>query len=440
MKKSCKNNITSYKLNCKKLLYYNLTFYYHNEDIELLSYYLKNIDTIYKNIKSNNQYDIIIDISFFVSDLEIFITKLRNIIKFYTKIEKVYENKFNFIELKIIKIKFVDYDFSVCIKQNLSFPNKLIKFFNDNIKNSNNDCNNIDYGNNSIGFKRYCNNIICWNKYYYLKSYHKNKYIDIKLFSWQIDFGTFIGMPTILHPKINKMFYTSNDIEINLFEKTNNPLYDISNYWYCSKHFLKNNDNISNKYLLDNHIIESDKLENLYSEYDFYYFVITHIDTVVENFNIVNFTPLSIHNYKNNKLLYNNKKYVYSGFPNIKTKITQFKPKNKITGDSIYTNLTKGHYDKYYIVDISLTYLKYDSENKKIPITYNKNYTSFNEDIIYTTMLLKINNLFIPHPFLGISKCINKDNGKNNFTPKYTEIIYSILPYDDINNLKPFDI
>ena len=40
MKKSCKNNITSYKLNCKKLLYYNLTFYYHNEDIELLSYYL----------------------------------------------------------------------------------------------------------------------------------------------------------------------------------------------------------------------------------------------------------------------------------------------------------------------------------------------------------------------------------------------------------------
>jgi hypothetical protein len=158
---SCENKITIPNLNNKKILYYDLTFYYHNEDIELLDYYLKNIDTIYKNIKSNNLCDIFIDICFFVSSLDKFICKLRNINKFNFNIHKVYENKTNFIELKTIKIKFDGYDFYAHIKQNLSFLNKLVKNFNDNIDNEH---NYIDYGINSIGFKRYCNNVLCWNK------------------------------------------------------------------------------------------------------------------------------------------------------------------------------------------------------------------------------------------------------------------------------------
>jgi hypothetical protein len=54
-------------------------------------------------------------------------------------------------------------------------------------------------------------------------------------------------------------------------------------------------------------------------------------------------------------------------------------------------------------------------------------------------MLSKISNLVIPHPFLAISKC--KDNLENpqkvqNIKPY--ELIYMLLPFDDVNNLKSY--
>ena len=53
-----------------------IIFYYHNESIELMNYYLDNLETIFKKIKSTLKIKIIINIVFFVSYIEEFINRL----------------------------------------------------------------------------------------------------------------------------------------------------------------------------------------------------------------------------------------------------------------------------------------------------------------------------------------------------------------------------
>lgn len=429
--------------NDKYLLYYNLIFFYHSESIELLDYYIININKIFEKIKSNDKYEIIFDIIFFVSNIDKFIHDLqifKQIILFNDEIDEIYETHVKTIKFKSKKIKIINCEFFMEIKEIISFPNILVKnYFNTfrhNFK--------IDYGNKSIGYKRYCANILCWNKLYGIKKNITYKYHNIKLLCWQIDYGTFIGMPAILHNKIKKIFYLNTDEEDLYDDNNNNPLYKLSNYWFCSKYFLHHNNDITEKYKIDENV-NNDTIENIYSNYDFYYFLLLHIDSIVNNFNIINFTALNIHPYDNNTLLSDDKYYKYSGLPNVNSKITQIKPKNKINYNDVYTNLTKGHYDKCYIVDLTLTYIYLN--HKKIPITYNKNYTSFGEDLLYTNMLFYINEIFIPHPFLAISKCANNKNNietndKNKTDDKTNtyEIIYTLLPFDDVDNLKPFEL
>ncbi len=418
----------------KKLLFYNIIFFYHNESIELIDYYLKNIRTILDNFKSTNTETIIFNFVVFVSKLDEFIEELKKhktvkIIKNKYP-EKIIENDTHHIDLDSITININD--IILQIKTIKSIPNQTINNFD--FKNL-----SLNYGTGSIGYKRYCANILSWNIQEYMKNNYSKKYDIIKTLLLQIDFGTFIGMPAMLHKDITKMLYTEEEKEIDLLNPKNNPLFEISNYWFCSKQFLnKERTNICSRYNIQNNITD-DTLENIYSEFDFYYYLLAHISSVINNYNIVNFTTLGIHSYDKNKLIYNGQQYVYSGFPNIRQKITQLRPKNKIDEGIKYTNITKGHYDKFYIIDITLTFIK----NKKIvsPLTYNKNYTSFGEDILYTKMLSNITHMVVPHPFLAISKCkTNIAQFQNKPNNKSYELIYMLLPYDDVNNLKSYEL
>ncbi len=425
------------------LLFYNIVFFYHNESISLIDYYLKNIKTIINTIKSTNKVKIVFNFILFVSNLDQFIKNLEEYIKkdksnkFIKKnkhTEKIIENDTNNIELDSITVEINN--ILLQIKTIKTKPNtKIEEFIN------NNELRNLslNYGVSSIGYKRYCANILTWNIQEHIKSKFGKIYDNIRTFLLQIDYGTFIGMPAILHKNISKMLYTEEEKEIDLLNPKDNPLFTISNYWYCCKQFLaKEKTNICSHYDIQKNIIDG-VLENIYSDYDFYYFLITHISSVINNFNIVNFTTLGIHSYDKNKLIYNGQEYVYSGFPNIRQKITQLRPKNKIEKGIKYTNITKGHYDKFYILDITLTFIK--NKNIIVPLTYNKNYTSFGEDILYTRMLSYITNIVIPHPFLAISKC--KDNLENPpivQNNKPYELIYMLLPFDDVNNLKSYEL
>lgn len=84
---------------------------------------------------------------------------------------------------------------------------------------------------------------------------------------------------------------------IDLFENdySNNKLKRLSNYWYCSKMFISNNNDVCKNYNIENNIYNDNHLENLYSINDFYYFIIVHIDCIIKNFNILNFIALNIH-------------------------------------------------------------------------------------------------------------------------------------------------
>ncbi len=88
-------------------------------------------------------------------------------------------------------------------------------------------------------------------------------------------------------------------------------------------------------------------------------------------------------------------------------------------------------------MNLNLTYLK-DKNDIILPITYNKNYTSFNEDILYTNMICKIEHIFIPHPFLAFSKCKYKKPLEDLEIKPTTnpiiklELIYTLLPYDNV--------
>ena len=430
--------VVDIKTKNNKLLFYNITFFYHNEQIELFNHYLKNIQTMIDNIKSNVNNIIIFNFLFFVSNLEEFINKISGIkeviIKKEIYTENIIETEEEQIELRKIDIMIDNIPFQI-ININ-TFPNRKINDFI--IENRELNSLNINCGINSIGYKRYCANILSWNIQKYLEKTYNKIYHDIRTFLFQIDFGTFVGMPIILHKEIKKMLYKEEREEVDLFNVEDNPLYEISNYWFCSKNFLAiEKTNICNNYIIN----ESEEIqENIYSNYDFYYFMISHISSVINNYNIINYTCLGIHDYDKNKVIYKDKEYKYSGFPNINQKITQFKPKNKKEKEIKYNKLTKGHYDKFYIVDISLTYIK--NKKSKSHITYNKNYTSFNEDISYSKMLLKLTNLMVPHPFLAISKCSlkvkDKEKIKNN--NQLHESIYMLLPKDDLNNLKCYEL
>jgi hypothetical protein len=421
------------------LLFYNIVFFYHSESISLIDYYLKNTKTMIDKIKSTDKVQIVFNFILFVSNLDQFIKDLQGHLKdkFTNPIrsEIIIENDTNQIELNSITIKINNVNLQV--KSIKTKPNTKIEQF----INSNNELKDLslNYGVSSIGYKRYCANILTFNIHEHIKKLYGKLYGNIRTFLLQIDFGTFIGMPAMLHKDITKMLYTEEETEIDLLNSKDNPLFTISNYWYCNKQFLaKEKTNICANYKIQENITDG-TLENIYSDYDFYYFLIAHISSVLNNFNIINFTTLGIHSYDKNKLVYKGEQYVYSGFPNIRQKITQLRPKNKIEKGVKYTNITKGHYDKFYILDITLTKIKYNKTEQ--PLTYNKNYTSFGEDILYTKMLSKISNLVIPHPFLAISKC--KDNLEN--PPKVQnnkpyELIYMLLPFDDVNNLKSYEL
>ena len=441
------NNVKNEGL--KNLIHYNIVFHYHNEPIELLTYYLNNLKFLFNNMIENDNCEINIIVNFFVSNLKIFKKLLRdkkfiNSTNFNDFIHKIYENNANYVKTKYIKIKPNDYNFEIIIHEIVSKPNKNIYSDNynniiecyDNNKNikcntkTNIKINNDDIidGSKSIGFKRYVANIMSWNIYEKLNNDNKNEKIfnQMKVFLFQIDFGTIIGLHILLHNSINNILL--NDEQINL-NKNNNKIFSFENfnYWFETKKFLSSNKFISNSYLTD--VISSDNIETLYSQCDFYFFLLTHLLTVIQNFNIVHFTTLSIKQ-THNKIIYNNKKI--NTIPN--------KPINYFDE---YYKLNKMHYDKFYITDISLTFIHSGKISR--PITYNKNYTSFSEDLLYTNLLFKLKKLIVPHPFLNITKCsyrpmieIENKLTKNKNT-KY-ELIYIFLPYDDICNYKSFDI
>lgn len=98
--------------------------------------------------------------------------------------EKFYETFDKYIKFNTIDITINNFPFIIQIKEPISHPNNYV--FNCIKENDGLSGCSIDYGITSIGFKRYCNNIMCWNIY--------NKYIDdpeiklkfnnIKVLSW----------------------------------------------------------------------------------------------------------------------------------------------------------------------------------------------------------------------------------------------------------------
>ena len=416
-------------------LLYNIVIYYHNEDIKLLNYYIANFDNIFKLIFSNKQIKISFNINIIVSNIDQFIIKYNKLFKKNINIklkkkEKIYENNENYLEYNKIIIE-LDL-FNINIIELISKPYKLLD--KDQLYNKINQLNiinyEIDYGINSIGFKRYFANIMTYNIYHLLND-TDNKKNKLNIFLWQIDFGTFIGLPAILHPSINKIRKIDSIIENDILDENESILKYKSLYWYYSKLYLINQEEICNKYVIDD---THNSLENLYSEFDFYYFILLHIERYVQGQRIMHFTCLSIDKTITYEVKYNNKWINYRGFPNINTKITQFKPKNQYRNNLLYP-LSYGHYDKFYITDISLTKLNY--KDKSHPITYNKNFTSFNEDILYTDTINYITpkELIIPHPFLAISKCIIKDDVPTSFDNWRFRQLASLRDEKDENNI-----
>lgn len=453
-------NITLENNELKNLCYYNIVFHYYNEPIELLNYYFQNLKNLFDNVIFNQEIEIKFCVNFIVSEIEKFIellctNKYIKSNKYIKGKHKIYENKDNFIETKYVNVLLLNYNFEINIHEIVSKPykninsnkfenitecfhndKKIIKLNNNNIKIENNQI--ID-GSKSIGYKRYVANIMSWNIYEKNKILNENNvsYNQIKVFLFQIDFGTIIGLHVLLHPLINKITINNDTIDLSknnsfellikninkteFFNQNNNY-----NYWYESKKFFKEQNFINSFYNIDN-CINKDYIETIFSNYDFAFFVLVHIDIVMKNFNIIHFTTLSLTNSsKEIKLNYNGK--------NLKTKSIPYKPTNYYNE---YFKINKLHYDKFYITDIGLTYLYENSISR--PITYNKNYTSFSEDLLYTSLLYKLKKLIIPHPLLNITKCsYKKELSKTN--ENKLELIYIFCPQDDIGNYKIFDI
>lgn len=461
-----KNNDIKINEKLDDLIYYNIVFYYHNEPIELMTYYLNNLQFLFNNMIKTNKIQIQICVNFFVSNIDKFIDLLKqkkyiqttnNYIK-YKHI--IYENKTNYIETEYIDIKPTNYDFEIRIHEIISKPLKnMTKYNSNNICKYNDDefiftsqkINelNVNDGSKSIGFKRYASNIMSWNIYEKIKNKNDNykNFNQVKVFLFQIDYGTIIGIHIFLHSSIDKLVYNNvnynlNDIKSfsdlskqiynkkdnkknkNKNDKNNKNINMIGNlsYWFEIKQFLLSKKFITNTYSID--IVKNN--ETLYSVYDFFYFVLTHLQTVINNFNIVHFTTLGIKNI--NKPIttnYNNNNIEINSFP--------YKP-----NAYEFNKLFKQHYDKFYITDIRLTYL-YQNDISK-PITYSKNYTSFSEDLLYSSLLFQLKKLIIPHPFLNTTKCSYKHKPLINNNNTINELIYIFLPQDDVGNYKIFDI
>lgn len=407
-----------------KLLIYNIVFHYHNEDIELLDYYLQNLNTMITNVFSTSIIDIKFNIIFFVSNLENFVTILRSkfiITNTDLKEHIIYENNTNILKTKYYIVKINNFNFSISVHNILSKPYK--KLNSNDLDKTKINIDLIDIGTNSIGFKRYVSNIMAWNTYYKYKKDNDNtkKYKIIKVFLWQIDYGTFIGLPILLHSKIN---------DKNITKLLKNKF----NYLFESKKFLSLNNNILQNYDLVKSLEDNNIYENIYSNFDFYYFFIVHISTVINNFEILHFTALNFIPADENKQIkfsFDNKEYVLNSYPN--------KPKSYFDNElNKYINLPKSHYDKFYITDILLS--KIIKENISRPITYNKNFTSFSEDLLYTSLIMKIKKIIISHPFLCISKCKLNNSNIKKINNKLYEMIYILLPRDDLSNSKSFEI
>lgn len=358
-----------------------------------------------------------------------------NITKFESSnnIYKIYETSTDFIETKYLKIKINNYDFNIIVHQNISYPYKLIEKYNFNYIYDNDNGNiieikkeNINFGENSIGFKRYVGNMMSWNIHNKIDNDNNEDKLYGKIITcmFQIDFGTRIGLPICLHSDVTNIeyggiYYNTNDTE-------NNPLLSKSKYFYESKQFLNKNSDIMNHYKINYNT--NNNLEYVFSDYDFYFFITPHINNLINNYDIVHYTALCLTD-KVYHFKYNDKKIKFIGLPS--------KPLN----NEKYCNIMKEHYDKIYITNISLTNLIVNNVSRHV--TYNKNYTSFAEDLLYSKLLFDTKKIIIPHPFLAISKCIqNTDKDINiNSDKKYeAEAIYILLPNDDIGNSKIFEI
>lgn len=108
------------------------------------------------------------------------------------------------------------------------FPNKNIsKYYYDNIYKYNGsefiftpykiNEQNINDGSKSIGFERYVSNIMSWNIYEKINNKCDNykNFNKIKVFLFQIDYGTIIGIHIFLNPSISKVAYGDNDYDLN---------------------------------------------------------------------------------------------------------------------------------------------------------------------------------------------------------------------------------
>ena len=60
------------------LIYYNIVFHYHNEPIELLTYYFDNLNYLFANMIKDDNNQLIFSVNFFVSNLKNFILSLKN--------------------------------------------------------------------------------------------------------------------------------------------------------------------------------------------------------------------------------------------------------------------------------------------------------------------------------------------------------------------------
>lgn len=224
----------------------------------------------------------------------------------------IYENKTNYIETKYIDIKPTNYDFEIRIHEIISKPLKNITKYNcNNICKYNDDEFiftsqkiyelNVNDGSKSIGFKRYVSNIMSWNIYKKIKNKNDNykNFNKVKVFLFQIDYGTIIGIHIFLHSSIDKLVY--NNVNYNLndiksFFDLSKQIYNIKNnkknknknnkndkndkndkninmignlsYWFEIKQFLLSNKFILNTYSID--IVKNN--ETLYSVCDFFYF------------------------------------------------------------------------------------------------------------------------------------------------------------------------
>lgn len=114
------------------LIYYNIVFHYHNEPIELMTYYLNNLKFVLDNMFYHEKTHIQICVNFFVSNIDDFTKKLIEHKYILNEIEIsidkyiIIENETNYIETKFIEFTPKNYNFEIRIHEILSKPYKNI--------------------------------------------------------------------------------------------------------------------------------------------------------------------------------------------------------------------------------------------------------------------------------------------------------------------------